>query len=137
MSKPGRNAPCPCGSGKKYKKCCLPRDEAKALSAIPTPPLEETDLDSLSNSVLDFIASGDLKRAEDACQQLFQEFPDQVDGFLRLAALHKAKAEWSLAVEQLRKAADFMEARHRDYDLELIQSVRNEADGIETKHLRA
>ncbi|MCK4602845.1 MAG: SEC-C domain-containing protein [Phycisphaerae bacterium] len=19
---PGRNAPCPCGSGKKYKKCC-------------------------------------------------------------------------------------------------------------------
>ncbi|MFQ5808951.1 MAG: SEC-C metal-binding domain-containing protein, partial [Armatimonadota bacterium] len=21
--KPGRNAPCPCGSGKKYKKCCM------------------------------------------------------------------------------------------------------------------
>lgn len=25
--KPGRNTPCPCGSGKKYKKCCLPKDE--------------------------------------------------------------------------------------------------------------
>ena len=23
MSKPGRNEPCPCGSGKKFKKCCL------------------------------------------------------------------------------------------------------------------
>jgi hypothetical protein len=23
----GRNAPCPCGSGKKYKKCCLAQDE--------------------------------------------------------------------------------------------------------------
>jgi len=23
----GRNAPCPCGSGKKYKKCCLEKDE--------------------------------------------------------------------------------------------------------------
>jgi hypothetical protein len=23
MSNIGRNAPCPCGSGKKYKKCCL------------------------------------------------------------------------------------------------------------------
>ena len=23
----GRNDPCPCGSGKKYKKCCLPKDE--------------------------------------------------------------------------------------------------------------
>ncbi len=137
MSKPGRNDLCPCGSGKKYKKCCLPRDEAKARSAIPAPSLVETDLDSLSNSVLDFIASGDLKRAEDACQQLLQEFPDQVDGYLRLAELHKAKAEWSKAVEQLRKAADFMEARACDYDLELIQSVRNEADGIESNHPRA
>jgi hypothetical protein len=23
MNEPGRNDPCPCGSGKKYKKCCL------------------------------------------------------------------------------------------------------------------
>jgi len=28
---PGRNDPCPCGSGKKYKKCCLPREEAVAV----------------------------------------------------------------------------------------------------------
>lgn len=27
--KVGRNAPCPCGSGKKYKKCCLRSDEEK------------------------------------------------------------------------------------------------------------
>ena len=27
MAKTGRNAPCPCGSGKKYKKCCLRKDE--------------------------------------------------------------------------------------------------------------
>jgi hypothetical protein len=26
----GRNDPCPCGSGRKYKHCCLPRDEAIA-----------------------------------------------------------------------------------------------------------
>jgi uncharacterized protein YecA (UPF0149 family) len=24
--KVGRNDPCPCGSGQKYKKCCLPRE---------------------------------------------------------------------------------------------------------------
>jgi len=28
---PGRNDPCPCGSGKKYKKCCLPKEEAAAV----------------------------------------------------------------------------------------------------------
>ncbi len=26
--KPGRNDPCPCGSGRKYKQCCLAKDEA-------------------------------------------------------------------------------------------------------------
>jgi hypothetical protein len=31
-AKPGRNAPCPCGSGRKFKKCCLRRDEG------PFPP---------------------------------------------------------------------------------------------------
>jgi hypothetical protein len=29
--KVGRNEPCPCGSGKKYKKCCGPKD-AEALA---------------------------------------------------------------------------------------------------------
>lgn len=29
----GRNAPCPCGSGKKFKKCCLPKQEKLQLSA--------------------------------------------------------------------------------------------------------
>ena len=29
MEKTGRNDPCPCGSGKKYKKCCLPKHEAQ------------------------------------------------------------------------------------------------------------
>jgi uncharacterized protein len=30
MPKVGRNDPCPCGSGKKYKKCCLDRDGEEA-----------------------------------------------------------------------------------------------------------
>lgn len=30
----GRNDPCPCGSGKKYKKCCLKKDTANQLTTI-------------------------------------------------------------------------------------------------------
>lgn len=30
---PGRNDPCPCGSGKKYKQCHLAADEAKQRAA--------------------------------------------------------------------------------------------------------
>jgi hypothetical protein len=31
--KVGRNTPCPCGRGKKYKKCCLQRQKPVALSS--------------------------------------------------------------------------------------------------------
>jgi len=30
--KVGRNDPCPCGSGKKYKKCCMLKDEKRIQS---------------------------------------------------------------------------------------------------------
>ncbi len=34
MTKTGRNDPCPCGSGKKYKKCCEAKEHApKKLTA--------------------------------------------------------------------------------------------------------
>jgi hypothetical protein len=32
-ARPGRNDPCHCGSGRKYKHCCLQKDEAKAAAA--------------------------------------------------------------------------------------------------------
>lgn len=32
MSRTNVNKPCPCGSGKKYKKCCEPREKNKALA---------------------------------------------------------------------------------------------------------
>ncbi len=32
MTKPGRNDPCPCGSGKKYKRCCLAQQVAPVAS---------------------------------------------------------------------------------------------------------
>ncbi|MDA0791886.1 MAG: SEC-C metal-binding domain-containing protein [Proteobacteria bacterium] len=38
MTKIGRNDPCPCGSGKKYKRCCMAKDDAAARSVAD--PLE-------------------------------------------------------------------------------------------------
>src|ERR1051325_11386790 len=37
MAKVGANEPCPCGSGKKYKKCCRDIDEGKNRTGTPTP----------------------------------------------------------------------------------------------------
>jgi len=43
---PGRNEPCPCGSGKKYKRCCYLSKNNKTLN-IPLPDIKENidDLD--------------------------------------------------------------------------------------------
>jgi hypothetical protein len=51
VARPGRNEPCRCGSGKKYKHCCLAKDEKKDAAArakaakaaeAPAAPAEET-----------------------------------------------------------------------------------------------
>lgn len=39
---PGRNDPCWCGSGSKYKKCCLPRARDRETAPEPPPPPEPT-----------------------------------------------------------------------------------------------
>ncbi len=39
--KPGRNDPCPCGSGKKYKKCCG-REEGRSIESLRIPDDERT-----------------------------------------------------------------------------------------------
>jgi hypothetical protein len=40
-SKPGRNDPCPCGSGKKYKACHASEDRARESAAAPVHPLAQ------------------------------------------------------------------------------------------------
>lgn len=36
---PGRNEPCPCGSGRKYKRCCIDLPEVELTKAIDVWPL--------------------------------------------------------------------------------------------------
>jgi len=42
----GRNDPCPCGSGKKYKRCCLAKDEQRAAQEREHVPQPEEDAPS-------------------------------------------------------------------------------------------
>src|SRR4051812_29351116 len=40
LQKVGRNDLCPCGSGRKYKKCCLPAQQAAAAPPPQEPQME-------------------------------------------------------------------------------------------------
>ncbi|MCJ7610645.1 MAG: SEC-C domain-containing protein, partial [Candidatus Aminicenantes bacterium] len=42
--KPGRNDPCPCGSGKKYKRCCGPKDSIDSF-LLPDDQMTGTPFD--------------------------------------------------------------------------------------------
>ena len=41
MSKIGRNDPCHCGSGKKYKKCCMANDEQEIANSVPNSRIQK------------------------------------------------------------------------------------------------
>ena len=42
MEKAGRNDPCPCGSGKKFKKCCENQNKTKKIQATVLSSLTST-----------------------------------------------------------------------------------------------
>ena len=136
MEKVGRNDPCPCGSGKKYKKCCLPlHQESSAWQDSAGPLTLEpglTDLDRLSNSVVDLIEEGRLEEAEEVCHQLLARYPDQIDGTERLAEVYEAKGEKKRAAEYYRKAAEFAQ-NSPGFDQELIDSYLSQAKHLESK----
>ena len=109
MVKIGRNAPCPCGSGKKYKKCCLSPQKVKRPSSVKKQRFIPvyTELDQLSNSVVDLINENKLDEAEAVSRELLTEYPDQIDGFNRLAMVYEARGEIRKAAEHYRKAYRF------------------------------
>lgn len=119
MRKIGRNDPCPCGSGKKFKKCCLPLQQETPPAGSPLPkPIGSTprgiafydDIDQLSNSVLDLIKDGKLEEAENVSKQLSIQYPDQVDGIERMAMVEEARGNYPRAAELYSKAAAFVRA---------------------------
>jgi tetratricopeptide (TPR) repeat protein len=135
MAKIGRNAPCPCGSGKKYKKCCLPlQDTSRSQQdgAMVYPIADMDDLDRLSNSVLDLIEEDRLDEAEKVSHELLSRYPNQIDGFDRLAMVYEARGDSNKAAEYYRKAAAFAK-RNPGFDQEGIDWYSNKAKDLESK----
>ena len=145
MAKAGRNDPCPCGSGQKYKRCCLPREETAAAeraaarahevepAAAPFEILSDDDgLDDASNVVIDLIDAGRLDEAEHAAQDLLERYPNVHDGLERLAMVAAARGDRARAAEYYRKAADFVRAHADLYDLEMEVYLRARAAEFRT-----
>jgi tetratricopeptide (TPR) repeat protein len=146
MAKTGRNDPCPCGSGNKYKKCYLAKDEAvereqlakadakraeraaahtqnlrevKAAIAARLLGAEDADEDELtvaSNAAADLVRAGKLDEAEQAARDLLVRFPEVHDGYDRLGMVHEARGENRQAADCYRKVIEFIREHPDDYD---------------------
>jgi predicted O-linked N-acetylglucosamine transferase (SPINDLY family) len=101
MKKVERNDPCPCGSGKKYKQCCLKRDEALASS-------KRAETASVSSNTLqeaiEYHQAGRLSQAEAIYQQILQVNPSHPDALHLLGVVAHQEGKDDLAVELIGKA---------------------------------
>lgn len=135
MDKVGRNDPCPCGSGKKYKKCCLPADEEKArkehaafieqqaASSRRGPDdysdeeeEEDQELTRASNAVIDMVKAGALDDAERAAHDLLARYPYVHDGYDRLGMVYEARGDKARAADYYRQALAFVREHADNYD---------------------
>ena len=135
----GRNAPCPCGSGLPYKRCCREKDRAEQSArdrarsitererqeAARQAQLEAFDearaLDNASNAVLDLLEAGKLDEAEQAARELLERYPEVPDGHERLASVYEARGDHRQAAECYRKVIEFIRANPDHFDPEYEQ----------------
>lgn len=82
-----RNDPCPCNSGKKYKKCCIVNDEIEAKY------LAATQTKSYSNKKFTFAVNPDL---EEKCYAILERYESDKDRNIaidKLLELHREYAD--------------------------------------------
>jgi hypothetical protein len=104
LKTPGRNDPCPCGSGKKYKKCCLRPAGRKADSDIQATAVARA---------LDFLHRCHRRAAKEALDSFLEPSDErELPALDRNAAevLEIARFEWLLAEAEIEVHGLFLSA---------------------------
>lgn len=99
--KTGRNDPCPCGSGKKYKQCCLVKQANSDQSAL----LKQIPL--VLRQALAFIQGGLLLKAVLLCKQILSVAPTQPDALHLLGTIALREGRVDQAVDLISRALKY------------------------------
>lgn len=97
MSRPGRNDPCPCGSGRKYKQCCMSR-EAAAPAAGSAAVMQALQAAMAAHR------TGRLVQAEALYRQVLQVMPRQPDALHLLGLIAHQGGRHEAALELIGQA---------------------------------
>ncbi|MBU8905992.1 YecA family protein [Desertibacillus haloalkaliphilus] len=91
-----RNDPCPCGSGKKYKKCCLQQANVIELSEVKERRFFE-QRDHLTSKLLHYVYSHVPEHEQ---RQLYRSFTHQLEGHLDESLLESYFSFWLSTVHR-------------------------------------
>lgn len=135
----GRNDPCPCGSGKKYKKCCIAKEEVVRAASVQVTGqapqgMYESPIDQLSNRAADAIDAGRHDEAETLCRNLLEQHPDQLDGHDRFGMLREAQGRFKEAAEHYAKAIEMIGDENNAAALETIKYLKERRERALAKH---
>lgn len=98
MIKTGRNNPCPCGSGRKYKQCC---------SGKPQTLQTDPQLARALYVAHQYQQTGQSTQAEAICHQILRAVPNQGDALHLLGVIALRDSNIDLAVKSLNQAVHF------------------------------
>ena len=116
MTHLGRNDPCHCGSGKKYKKCHLDADQRRHWQ-VPRPMADPVDTHATAVPS----ASLDFKTLPDRLRQLFRNGPaKERKEFAQLLSATEPLLQYMSRREEIGAAGEALEA-HREAFVELAQ----------------
>jgi predicted TPR repeat methyltransferase len=101
MNQVGRNDPCPCGSGRKYKKCCMQREGVPLPGAPPSVAQGEEEAIQLA---LEHQRSGRLPQAAAIYQQILSRSPNHPDVLHYMGMAAHEIGEDSVAVDLIGRA---------------------------------
>ena len=100
MEKTGRNDRCPCGSGRKYKSCCLPKETVQTASARP----EATSIPKALQIAVEHHRSGRLSQAEAIYQEILRVDPGNADALHLSGCIAHQCGSTELAIQRIRRA---------------------------------
>ena len=101
----GRNDPCPCGSGLKYKKCCQNKLAARMINPTILPKVSVPSPTEI-NQLATLFNSGRHKAMEELARRLLERHPDS--GLVWKALGVSLKAQHKMALFELQKAAELL-----------------------------
>ena len=127
---PSRNDPCPCGSGKKYKHCCIGRLTTRSVAG--------EDANQYVQSAFQHHRAGRLEQAEAIYRRALQLAPNHPDALYQLGVLNHQLGKNEAAIELIKRAIRSNRANPFFYDyLGSLYKELNRLSEAEASYRRA